>query len=115
MGGFRDLIAWQLAQALTVDIYRATDGFPPSERFGLTSQIRRAAVSVASNLAEGAGRNTPGELRRYASIARGSVHELTCQTMLARDLGFLSNETTEQLLAKEGRIARLLTGLMHRR
>ncbi|MDZ4389451.1 MAG: four helix bundle protein [Gemmatimonadales bacterium] len=112
MGDFRGLVAWQLAHQLVLEVYRATAAFPPEERFGLTSQLRRGAVSIASNLAEGAGRGTGNELRRFASISRGAVHELTCQLMIARDLGFLPSREAAHLLASADRIGRLLSGIV---
>ncbi len=112
MGNFRDLVAWQLAYRQVLEVYRVTAGFPPEERFGLTSQLRRGAISVASNLAEGAGRGSQNELRRFASISRGAVHELTCQLMVARDLGYVSDLESARLLASADRIGRLLSGIV---
>ncbi len=112
MGNFQHLVAWQMAYRLVLDIYRETAGFPYEERFGLTSQLRRGAISVASNLAEGTGRGTQNELRRFASIARGAVHELACQLMVARDLGFLSSQEATHLLSSADRIGRLLSGII---
>jgi len=112
MGDFRDLVAWQLAYRQVIQVYRVTAGFPSEERFGLTSQLRRGAISVASNLAEGTGRGSQNELRRFACIARGAVHELACQVMIARDLGFLSDREAANLLAGTDRIGRLLSGIV---
>lgn len=112
MGDFRDLVAWQLAYRQVLDLSRITAGFPAEERFGLTSQLRRGAISVASNLAEGAGRGGRNELRRFASISRGAVHELACQVMLARDLGYLSSRDASHLLENADRIGRLLSGII---
>jgi four helix bundle protein len=85
---FRDLQVWQKAMQLTVTIYRLTQGFPREEVYGLTSQIRRAAVSVPSNIAEGQGRLSPGEFRQFLGIARGSVCEVQTQLEIARVLQF---------------------------
>lgn len=85
---FRDLQVWQRAMQLTVAIYRLTKGFPRDEIYGLTSQIRRAAVSVPSNIAEGQGRLSPGEFRQFLGIARASICELQTQLEIARSLQF---------------------------
>jgi len=92
---FQDLLVWQRAIELTTDIYRLTESFPKSEMYGLTSQIRRAAVSIASNIAEGCGRGSKREFRQFLIVARGSNCELQTQLIIARNLD----------LAQEGRIA----------
>jgi four helix bundle protein len=86
---YRDLIVWQKAKKFVIEIYRATEPFPQSELYGLTCQLRRAAVSVASNIAEGQGRATPGEFVNFLSNARGSLLEIATQLEISRDLGFL--------------------------
>lgn len=85
---FRDLLVWQKAMQLTVAIYRLSREFPREEIYGLTSQIRRAAVSVPSNIAEGQGRLNPSEFRQFLGIARGSVCEIQTQLEIARLLQF---------------------------
>jgi four helix bundle protein len=85
---FKDLIAWQKAAELTVETYKLTAHFPDSERFGLTSQMRRSAVSIASNIAEGYGRSSRGEYHLFLGNARGSCCELETQIFVARKLGF---------------------------
>jgi four helix bundle protein len=85
---FRDLLVWQKAMQLTVAIYRLTQGFPREEVYGLTSQIRRAAVSVPSNIAEGQGRLNSAEFRQFLGIARGSICEIQTQLEIARALQF---------------------------
>jgi four helix bundle protein len=85
---YRDSIAWQKAMELTALIYQVTRGFPPEERFGLTNQLRRASVSVPSNIAEGKGRISTGELVQFLGIARGSVLEVQTQLEIAVMLGF---------------------------
>jgi four helix bundle protein len=85
MGDFRKLGAWQRAYKVALQIYHSTGGFPDHERYGLTSQLRRASVSVVSNIAEGTGRRNDRELARFLSIARGSVREFECQLLLSRD------------------------------
>src|SRR5918911_4582447 len=85
---YRDLDAWQLAMEIVVDVYRATRVFPTEEKFGLVAQLRRAAVSIPSNIAEGRGRLGAGEFRRFVSIARGSAAEVETQVAVALALGF---------------------------
>ena len=86
---YRDLQVWQRAVELAVHVYRVTEAFPKSEMYGLTSQMRRAAVSIASNIAEGYGRSEP-ELARYLTMARGSLAELETQLEIAQRIGYLS-------------------------
>ena len=85
---FKDLVVWQRAVELTVDVYHLTSTFPDSERFGLTNQMRRASVSIASNIAEGYGRATKGEYFKFLGHARGSCSELETQIVIAKKLGF---------------------------
>jgi four helix bundle protein len=89
MRNHEDLEVWRKAHALTIQLYRLTEGFPQTEMFGLTSQIRRAAASIGANLAEGSGRWGDVELARFVRIAMGSASELQNHVRLARDLGFL--------------------------
>lgn len=93
---YRDLIAWQRSVELSVDVYRFTADFPREEIYGLTSQMRRAAVSIASNIAEGYGRNSKSEYRHFLGIARGSVLELLTQLTIAKKLGFGKAELLEK-------------------
>src|ERR1700739_1928830 len=85
---FKDLSVWQRAVQLTLEIYKLTGAFPNSERFGLTNQLRRASVSVASNIAEGYGRTTRGEYVQFLGHARGSLFEIETQLTIAAGLGF---------------------------
>ena len=85
---FRELVAWQRAIELTAALYRLTQQFPREEIYGLTTQLRRAGVSAASNIAEGYGRRTRGEYRNFLGIARGSTLEIQTQLVIARELGF---------------------------
>jgi four helix bundle protein len=94
-----------------VEVYRATGVMPASERFGLTAQIRRAAVSVPANLAEGAGRGSDRDFRRFLAIARVSAQEVICELELAKDLGFLSGEEISPALTLARRVAGELTQL----
>jgi four helix bundle protein len=117
MGSFRKLKVWHEASALTVLTYKLTGGFPKTELYGLTSQMRRAAVSVTSNIAEGRGRNGDRELARFLRIALGSLTELDSLILVSKDLG-MSTEAASEELAREirqvrGRLSRLLTSLNH--
>src|ERR1035441_3664615 len=85
---FKDLVVWQRSIQLTVAVYKLTSSFPPSEQFGLSNQLRRAAVSVASNIAEGYGRSTTGEYLQFLGHARGSNFEVQTQLVIAEALGF---------------------------
>ena len=112
MGDFKLLEVWKRSYALTLGIYKATREFPTSELYGLTSQLRRAAVSVASNVAEGCGRAGDPDLGRFAKIARGSVCEVQCQLMLAADLGYGKRETLAALEREAREINLMLRGLI---
>jgi|SRR5580692_11828692 four helix bundle protein len=97
---FKNLAAWQRSIEMTVAVYKLTSSFPASERFGLTNQLRRAAVSVASNIAEGYGRSTRGEYVQFLGHARGSNSEVETQLVIAKALGFGSQQalrTSEEL------------------
>jgi four helix bundle protein len=109
---YQDLIAWQKAKALAAGIYRATDPFPKTEIYGLTSQLRRAAVSIASNTAEGQGRLTKGEFCHFLGQARGSLLELEPQLSIAVDLGFLEADHFKRLEQQTSEVRRLLNGLI---
>jgi four helix bundle protein len=111
-GTFEDLEVWQLAMQLVYDIYEVTQMFPSDERFGLISQMRRAAVSVPSNIAEGKGRSTDKDFALFLSHARGSQQELRTQILIAQHLGFLSTADTDRLLERTARIGRMLHGLI---
>ena len=111
MKGHRDLVVWQKAMEFVTDIYRVTRNFPKDELYALTAQIRRAAVSVPSNLAEGHGRNSRKEFRQFIGQARGSLTELETQLEIARNLGYLEPTAASELLAKATEIAKMLNGL----
>ena len=108
---YRDLKVWQLAMQLTERGYRMTDGFPARETYGLTSQIRRAAVSVPSNIAEGHARDSTKEYLRFLSVAQGSLAELETQVELSRRLGFTTEPDTMDVLNKSAEVGRMLAGL----
>ena len=92
MRNYRDLQVWIKAHKLTLDLYRVSQAFPREEIYGVTSQLRRAAVSIGANLAEGCGRRTSTELAKFVRIATGSASELDYHLLLSRDLGFINNE-----------------------
>ena len=112
MGNYRKLKVWQRAQAVALRIYRSTESFPIRERYGLAAQIRRASVSVVSNIAEGCGRLGDRELTRFLRIARGSVRELECQLLLSRDLAYLPQALWDELNRDIDEISRMLNGLI---
>ena len=109
---YRDMIAWQKAMALVTEIYQETESFPAREIYGLTNQVRRAAVGVPSDIAEGKGRLSKKEFVQMLSRARGSVLEVQTQIEIARNLGFLTNEKFEDLLAKADEVGRVINGLI---
>jgi four helix bundle protein len=112
MGGdYRDLLVWQKAIEVAERIYNVTKRFPTNERFGLTSQMRRAAVSIPSNIAEGQGRFSPGEFRQFLSIATGSTRELETQVILASKLHYIDPEETEPLLDMICRLGKFVNRL----
>ena len=114
MEGFRDLIAWQKAKDLALEIYACTAEFPKTEMYGLASQMRRAAVSVPSNIAEGKGRYSNKELVQFLLRARGSLLELETQLEIAYDLGYIDQFTSKRLEAKTAELGRILNDLIHR-
>ena len=108
------LAVLECAMGLAVDVYRLTNGFPPSERFGLSTQMRRAAVSVGSDIAEGYGRSGDRELLHYLSISRGSTAELSFQLDLAHALGFATSETCATIDERIDHVQRMLNRLSTR-
>jgi four helix bundle protein len=109
---YRELIAWQKAMDFASEVYRATKRFPDDERYGITSQLRRAAVSIASNIAEGQGRQSTGEFRQFLGHARGSLLETETQILLAQRLEYLSVPDPEHLLACSAEVGKILNGLI---
>jgi four helix bundle protein len=109
---FQDLVVWQRAVEMTVKIYELTRTFPSEEIYGLTSQLRRAAVSVASNIAEGRGRLTDGEFRQFLGLAQGSNYEVQTQLLVAKQLRFGEQERLleAELLSLE--VAKMLSSLI---
>jgi len=109
---YQDLIAWQKAKQLATAIYRVTESFPKTEVYGLTSQLRRAAVSVPSNIAEGQGRLTKGEFCHFLGLARGSLLELETQLAIALDLGIVGEGEHKRLQEMSEEVCRILNGLI---
>ena len=109
---YRDLIAWQKAMNLVTAVYEVTRSFPREELYGLSSQLRRAAASVPSNIAEGQGRATKGEFIQFLCHARGSLYEVETQVVISRNLGYLSVEQQETLLGELAELGRILNGLI---
>ncbi|HET8555593.1 MAG TPA: four helix bundle protein [Rhodanobacteraceae bacterium] len=111
MRSYRDLLAWQKAVMLVEQVYRATVCLPPDERYGLTSQLRRAAVSIPSNIAEGHGRETTREFTRFISIARGSLAELETQLEIALRLNMITHTDSQPIIDTCDELGRILRGL----
>jgi four helix bundle protein len=109
---YRDLVAWQKAMRFVSEIYAATQRFPSQERFGITNQLRRAAVSVPSNIAEGQARFSQKEFHHFLSQARGSLVEIETQVLIARELKYLPPAKTDELPTAAGELGRLLNGLI---
>lgn len=112
MRDFRELKVWQKAHQFALTIYRRTQGFPAEERFGLTNQLRRSAVSVPSNIAEGCGRDSEKDFARFLSIAAGSASEAEYQLLLARDLSYLPADVHSQLDANVNEVKRMLNSFI---
>ena len=108
---YRQLEVWQLAMDLAERCYQATQGFPKEELFGLTSQIRRSAVSIPANIAEGQGREHTKEFLNHLSMARGSLLELETHLMLSQRIGLLQQPELDSLLTMTDRLSRMLSGL----
>jgi four helix bundle protein len=108
---YRDLDVWPLAMEIVVATYRVTRPFPTDERFGLTAQVRRAAVSIPANIAEGRSRLGPGEFRHGVSVARGSVAEVETDLAIAIALGFVDARDLAELTAQLDRLSKMLFGL----
>lgn len=111
-GGHRDVIAWRKAMSLVTAVYSATENFPQREVYGLTQQLRRAAVSVPSNIAEGKARLSMKEFVQFLSKARGSLAELATQLEIAKNLGYLMETTYNSLAEQAAECGRVLNGLI---
>ena len=108
---FRDLIVWQRATDFVVEVYRLTQAFPTDERFGLISQLRRSAVSVSSNIAEGSGRTTLKDRRHFYGVSRGSLKEAESLIYVSQKLGFVTDAACTKALALANETGRMLTTL----
>jgi four helix bundle protein len=109
---FHDLIVWQKAIDLTISIYTLTRSFPKDEMYGLTSQMRRASVSVASNIAEGRGRLNPGEFRQFLGLAQGSICEFKTQLLVANRLGMAKGEAMVEAEALSQEVSKMLASFI---
>ena len=109
---YRDLVVWKKSMSLVLDVYSSTQAFPKIETYGLTSQLRRAAVSVPSNIAEGQARLSTGEFKQFLGNARGSLVEVETQILIARDLGYLEQQASERILSAAAEVGRILNGLL---
>lgn len=109
---YKDLVVWQKAMILVSAVYKLTRTFPDTERFGLTSQIQRAAVSIPSNIAEGQGRLATKEFRQFLGVARGSLKELETQLLISIDLGYTSEDQTSACLDLADQVGRMLNALI---
>lgn len=109
---FDKLLVWQRAHSLVLKIYEVTNNFPKEEIWGLTSQIRRAAVSVPSNIVEGKARDSRNDFKRFLLIARGSLEEVKYQSLLAKELKYMNDEQYEEVAAMIDNVGRLLGGLI---
>ena len=109
---YRELVVWKKAIQLVTEIYRSTQTFPKYEIYGLTGQLRRAAVSIPSNIAEGQGRLSRGEFRQFLGHARGSVFELDSKILIARNLGYLNDDGANLPLERIHEVGGILNGLL---
>lgn len=109
---FRDLLVWQKSMVLVTEVYNYTGRYPKEELYGITSQIRRSAVSVPSNIAEGYGRRSTGDYTRFLQISVGSLYELDTQLEISRNLGYLTDEQFSNLSANCNEISKMLHSLI---
>ncbi len=110
---YSDLVAWQKAMSLVEEVYKITKGFPKEELYGLVSQLRRAAISVPSNIAEGHSRNGSREFVHHLSIAHGSLSEVETQVEIARRLGYITDERQASIFELASETGRIINGLMN--
>jgi four helix bundle protein len=112
MSGYENLVVWHKAMALAKQAYRLSEAFPAKERFALTDQVRRSAISVPSNIAEGQGRATRGEFRQFLCHARGSLYELETQICLAVQFEYVSSSAGQEFMRASQDVRKLLNGLI---
>jgi four helix bundle protein len=108
---YQELIVWQKAMDLVVFVYQTTGCFPREEQFGLTIQLRKAAISIPSNIAEGQGRNTPGDFLHFLAVARGSLQELETQIVIAERLHYITTDKRNEFFVLSSEVGRLINGL----
>jgi four helix bundle protein len=113
MASFRNLVVWQRAFGLCIDLYRTTERFPAAERFGLTSEVRKTARSIVYNIAEGHRRASARDFARFLDISHGSAAELETQLLLAQSLSYLEDRDADAALGQLDEVARMLVGLKH--
>ena len=109
---YQELIAWQKGIALVTEVYKVSANFPHNEMYGLTSQLRRAAISVPSNIAEGQGRASSGEFIQFLCHARGSLYEVETQIIVSTNLGYISTEEADAVIERISELGRILNGLI---
>jgi four helix bundle protein len=109
---YRDLIAWQKAMDLVTEVYDCTQAFPRTEVFGLISQMRRAAVSIPSNVAEGHARQSTGEFRQFLGHALGSLVEVETQILISQRLGYVNSQKSNELLVRTTEIGKIVNGFL---
>lgn len=110
----KELVVWQMSMDLAVDVYYITKNFPKSEEFGLTSQMRRAVVSIPSNIAEGYGRGSRNELRHFLEVSSGSASELETQLLICKRVGLENSHVVDELCDRLKRILKMLSSLISR-
>jgi four helix bundle protein len=111
VNGYSDLLVWERAMGLVAEAYRLAEAFPGEEKYGLAQQLKRAAVSVPSNIAEGHGRDHLGEYLHHLSIANGSLMELETHVLIAGRMGYVGREDERRILDKTGEVSKMLSGL----
>jgi four helix bundle protein len=109
---YKDLLVWQRSMELCVEVYRMTSTFPDSEKYGLTNQLRRATVSVASNIAEGYGRASTGEYIQFLGHSRGSIYEVNAQLLIAQELNFGTAHIRENAIKTADEVGKMLVAMM---
>jgi four helix bundle protein len=110
---YRDLVVWKKSMTLVLDVYRSTQAFPKPETYGLVAQLRRAAVSIPSNIAEGQARLSTAEFKQSLGHARGSLMEVETQILISQELGYLERDQSENLLNSSAEVGRILNGLLN--
>lgn len=114
INSYRDLIVWQKSMSLVTEIYSITRNFPSVELYGLGNQMRRSAISIPSNIAEGYGRNSTGDYKRFLQIAVGSLFELQTQVEIAFNLGYITSELFKELVSKTKELELMLLSLIRK-